>query len=188
MGRFDQDGIRENGAEAIEWRVLAVEGRKALLLSRHALEPVKFHSVKETVSWETCSLREWLNGTFLQVAFNDQERQAILTTSNSNEKGEGVPQKAKGGNVTLDHLFLLSYREAIRYFRDNQDRIAFTRLPDGTNGEIRAWWLRSISETGMGTAVVEKDGRCTATRTVVYENIYVRPAMWISVDQLPQGE
>ena len=82
-------------------------------------------------------------------------------------------------------MFLLSYKEAARYFKDNQDRIAYTCLPDGTDGEIKPWWLRSISETRQGTAVVERDGRCTATRTVVYENIYVRPAMWVSVDQLP---
>ena len=187
LGRCDHDGSRENGAEPIEWRVLAVEGEKALLISRHALDEVDFHSVRETVSWETSSVREWLNGTFLQTAFDDREREAILMTSNSNEKSEGIPKKSTGGSTTQDYLFLLSYKEAARYFKNDQDRIAYTRLPDGTDGEIKPWWLRSISETGKGTAVVEKDGRCTATRAVVYENIYVRPAMWISVDQLPQG-
>lgn len=185
LGRFDHDGSRENGAEAIEWRVLTVKDGKALLISRYALEQINFHSVKETVSWETCSLREWLNGTFLQVAFDDQERQAILITSNSNEESDGIPERATGGSITQDYLFLLSYKEAARYFKDKQDRIAFTRLPSGASSGTRAWWLRSISETGMGTAVVERDGRCTATRAVVYEDIYVRPAMWISIDQLP---
>ena len=38
FGRYEQDGIRGNGAEDIEWLVLDVQGNKALLLSRYALD------------------------------------------------------------------------------------------------------------------------------------------------------
>lgn len=164
---------------------MAVDNGKALLISRHVLEQINFHSVKEEISWAASSLRSWLNDTFLQMAFDDDERPAILLTSNTNDKSEGVPEKSTGGSATQDYVFLLSYKEAVHYFKDNPDRIAYTRLPDGTDGDIKPWWLRSISETKKGTAVVERDGRCTATRTVVYENIYVRPSMWVSIDLLP---
>ena len=185
LGRYDYDGDPTNGAEPVEWRVLAVEGGRALLISRHVLEEIDFHSVRDTVSWETCSLRSWLNGTFMQAAFDKRERQAIELTPCSNAASEGVPGKSTGGSATQDHVFLLSYQEAVQYFKNNQDRIAYTRLPDGSDGAIKPWWLRSISETRKGTAVVERDGRCTATRAVVYEGICVRPAMWVRIDLLP---
>lgn len=62
-----------NGAEQIEWMVLAVEGDEALLLSKYALDTQPYHDVEVDITWEKCTLRTWLNETFLAAAFDAGE-------------------------------------------------------------------------------------------------------------------
>lgn len=188
FGRYDIDRNPANGTEEIEWRVLAVEEGEALMITQYLIEEINFNSVKEKISWEDASLRHWLNTNFLQQAFSPEERSAISVSVCNNDRDQGVPKKSTGGRATQDQVFLLSYREAVRYFEDNKDRIAVTYGKNEAERMIRPWWLRSISETRQGTAVVEKDGRCTATRAVVYEDIYVRPAVRVRIDRLPAAQ
>lgn len=100
----------------IEWQVLARVGNKALLLSRYGLEEMPYHDAYEYVTWNTCSLRKWLNGTFLHKAFTAAEERAILTTVVSNDSTQGYRcWGAKGGFPTQDKVFLLSLAEANQY-------------------------------------------------------------------------
>ena len=64
----------------IEWLVLDVKDGKALLLSKYIMESMPYHEREEAVSWEDCTLREWLNGTFYETAFNEEEQARIVTT------------------------------------------------------------------------------------------------------------
>ena len=57
FGKYEQDGLRSNGAEAIEWLVLDVQEDKALLLSRYALDSMPYHDNYKAVTWETSDLR-----------------------------------------------------------------------------------------------------------------------------------
>ena len=68
----------QESGEPIVWDVLAEEGNRKLLLSRKAVAKRPYHDADEPVSWETCSLRAWLNGDFFRAAFNDYEKQHIL--------------------------------------------------------------------------------------------------------------
>lgn len=100
----------------IEWQVLARVGDKALLLSRYGLEEQPYHDAYEYVTWSTCSLRKWLNDTFLHNAFTPAEKRAILTTYVSNDLTQGYRcWAAKGGFPTQDKVFLLSLGEANQY-------------------------------------------------------------------------
>ena len=49
----------------IEWIILDSQGNRILLLSKRAVETLPYHSTDEPVTWESCSLRSWLNGEFL---------------------------------------------------------------------------------------------------------------------------
>ena len=62
----------------ITWYVKEVRKDRALLLSRYGLEVKPYHFEAENVTWETCSLRMWLNGEFLNTVLNDEERQVKL--------------------------------------------------------------------------------------------------------------
>ena len=102
----------------IEWRVLARDGNKALLISRYGLDVQPYNSEKTDVTWETCTLRTWLNNTFFNKAFTSAEQATILTTTVYNFWTEGNTEwESGGGNTTQDRIFLLSYEEANQYLQ-----------------------------------------------------------------------
>lgn len=108
---------------AIEWLVLDVRDGKALLLSRYGLDAKPYHNTWKKVTWKDCSLRAWLNSSFMQNAFTSSEQNRILLTDVDNSAGQGfnyssvydLPRRDTGGADTQDQLFLLSYAEAYRY-------------------------------------------------------------------------
>ena len=78
FGRFSQteSGIDET---PIEWTVLDynAENNTALLLSKYALD-MRRYSNGGFNNWESCELRKWLNGSFVNYAFNEEEQAALL--------------------------------------------------------------------------------------------------------------
>jgi hypothetical protein len=54
-----------------DWRVLDVDGNHALILHETVIRNQPYHHKSEEVTWETSSLREWLNGEFLN-SFNER--------------------------------------------------------------------------------------------------------------------
>ena len=86
FGRYEQDGNTVNDPEAIEWQVLEVEDGHALLISKYALDEKKYNEKYENVTWETCTLRAWLNGEFYNSAFSSEEKGQIrqVTLKNPN--------------------------------------------------------------------------------------------------------
>lgn len=130
FGRYEQDGDIGNGPEPIQWLVLDMRGENdaagagVLLISQYELACREFHDRDEPVTWETSSLRAWLNGEFCSAAFTEQEkafiaRTHISTTGNYDEYIESGKRKKEnnpGGNDTEDRVFILSYEEATKYF------------------------------------------------------------------------
>ena len=107
--------------EPIKWRVLHTDGNQALLLSDIALDDQKYHTVYESVTWETSTIRSWLNGygagsnqqsvdysqrSFLGAAFSASERAAIADSPLEN--ADNINYGTEGGNNTTDKIFLLS--------------------------------------------------------------------------------
>jgi hypothetical protein len=114
LGRYEQDNKPENGPEPIEWMVLDREGDRVLVISRYILDCVRYDEEYRRVTWETCTLRAWLNGEFLDSAFDAEEQLLIPTThvtADPNPKFDVDP-----GEDTEDKLFLLSIPEAEAYF------------------------------------------------------------------------
>ena len=56
FGTYEQDGDNNNGAEPIEWKVLAVEDGNALLISKYVLDWQMYNETDEKVNWSTCRL------------------------------------------------------------------------------------------------------------------------------------
>ncbi len=190
FGTYEQNNILKDGKEPIEWMVLDVEGGKALLISRYGLDAKPYHAEYSGISWESCSLREWLNGAFLETAFTEEEREAILTTSVSNGAGQGYRgYYQEEGNNTQDRVFLLSYHEAYDlYFKSDSARIARVTpyaIAQGAykNGSQNGWWwIRSPGRTPYGAGRVGSGGKLnnSSVNTAVG---CVRPAMWIDLER-----
>ncbi len=115
FGWYEQDGDESNGPEPIEWEILDQNENGTLLVSRYVLDRVAYDNDGDTYdTWETCSLREWLNNDFYNTAFDDEMKSRINTVTlvNEDNKKFGTP----GGNDTNDKIFCLSLSEILRYY------------------------------------------------------------------------
>jgi len=121
-GRYQQATDKSSKPEAIAWRVLATENGKALVIAGKCLDCQPYNKKRVAITWETCTLRRWLNEEFLNRAFSASEQQAIATTTVINK--DSTKYKTKGGNNTQDKIFLLSHEEAVRYFAKDSDRVS----------------------------------------------------------------
>ncbi len=160
----------------IEWLVLAKEENKVLVISKFALESLPYHTTfpENGTTWESCSLRKWLNNEFINTAFSADEKIMIPTVTVSADKNPEY--STNPGNATQDQIFLLSITEVKRYFTSNESREC---------GEW--WWLRTPGKWNDSAASVDFDGSINCFGNGEYvcdENGTVRPAMWISINAL----
>jgi hypothetical protein len=190
FGRYEQDDNEENGKEEIEWIVLAKEDGRMLVISRYALDCKPYNETPTEVTWETCTLRTWLNESFLAEAFNEDELPLIPTvTVTAHASGNGNP-----GRDTRDRVFLLSLPEADALFDSDQARScaltdyaiaqgAWTSGSERVDGRAACqWWLRSTdSEPDRARCIVAGGG--SSWDYVDYSGNAVRPAIWILVGQ-----
>ena len=114
LGRYEQDNKPGNGPEPIQWMVLARDGDRVLVISRYILDCVRYDEEYRRVTWETCTLRAWLNGEFLDSAFDADEQLLIPTTHVTADPNPDFTMDP--GEDTEDKLFLLSIPEAEAYF------------------------------------------------------------------------
>lgn len=155
----------------IEWRVLRRGYNRMMVVSLYGIDSRPYHDELEGVTWESCSLRKWLNSNFIKNAFSDVEQDCILETTLSNEDNHEYDTSA--GNATKDRVFLLSLKEVRSLFRDDLDRRCMPTLYAVANGAWRFdtdkeeerqlkgygwWWLRSPG----GTSDVAGGKACSA--------------------------
>ena len=194
FGRYEQDNNTNNGKEAIEWIVLALDGNKALIISKYALDHQRYNNSYTAVTWQNCTLRSWLNGTFYNSAFNSSEKNRISLTTVIND--DNPEYGTDGGSDTNDKVFILSIAEAKMYFGTNEDRkcaptdyaMAMVTDPDYHYTTVCDWWLRSPGYKSSCAARVLCDGSVDNfgdevdygyTVFGVFEAI--RPVLWINL-------
>lgn len=85
FGRYEQDNLMDNGTENIEWEVLEIDGDKALLICRSIITGYQYNSNDMSITWEDSTLRAWLNSSFLETAFSQDEQEYILSSSISTQ-------------------------------------------------------------------------------------------------------
>ncbi len=187
FGAYEQDNDLLNGKEEIEWIVLAKEEDRILVVSRYALDCRPYNTAFLPVTWETCALRGWLNGEFLNEAFRPEEQARIAPAS----VGADVnPEYAVDpGGVTEDRVFLLSMREAETYFPSDEARqCALTAY--AVAGKFRSnsgncwWWLRTPGCDTVYASGVAPNGTVSGYGGRIYtdrDGSAVRPAIWITI-------
>ena len=157
-----------NDNTPIEWLVLESDGETALLISRYALDCKPYNEEFEDTTWETCTLRGWLNNEFFNKAFSTEEKQYILQSDVSADKNPKY--STNPGNATKDNVFLLSIVEANKYFKSDDARKcaptdyaiqqgAYTSDSYKVEGRKACWWwLRSPGSFSRNAAIVSGDG------------------------------
>ena len=118
------DGVADQNddKQPIQWRVLSVNGNDAFLMAEKTLDNQCFNEHPKSsmgggkelwATWETCTLRTWLNDTFLNAAFTDEEKNAIADTTvvTPGEDPWNTGTLTDGGKDTIDKVYLLSLAE-----------------------------------------------------------------------------
>ena len=114
FGKYEQDNNTLNGKEPVEWVVLEKNGSALLVISKNALEGKAYNNANADTTWESSSLRTWLNSDFLDTAFSNAELEHIAPTAISAETNPEYDTDS--GTDTQDKVFLLSISEAQMYF------------------------------------------------------------------------
>ena len=186
FGSYEQDNDLENGKEPIEWQVLDVQDGKALVISKYGLINKPYNVAMTNITWETCTLRKWLNNEFINSVFSSKERDMIITTKLSNP--DNPKYGTNGGNDTEDKVFLLSINEANKYFSSDEERKCKPSVYAKEKGIRIAdngncwWWLRSPGNYQDCAADVYADCRVAENGGMVNsDSIAVRPALWIDL-------
>ena len=193
FGNYEQDNNSSNGKEKIEWLVLEKDGDKALVVSKYALDCKPYNTENADMTWETCSLRKWLNNDFLNAAFSETEQGQIVSATVTADKNPSY--STSPGNDTTDRVFLLSIPEANKYFKTDNERTcgvteyaaaqgAYTSYSYSAGGKAACWWwLRSPGNYSNRAVRVRYDGSILNRG---YENdtlSAVRPAMWVDLSK-----
>jgi hypothetical protein len=178
----------EGGKKPITWLVLKCEYDRALVISEKLIDVQPYNDKLESVTWETASLKKWMNEEFMELAFREDEKERVLMACNQNPDNEG--NGTDGGYPTWDRVFALSIEEARRYFEDNGARAAEV-TPYAESKRARCekanyrhsmgwWWLRSPGLNGDIAAGVNYDGGVDVDGFGVgNSSVFVRPAFWL---------
>lgn len=75
-----------------------------LLVSVNGLDTLPYDEENESTDWENCSLRSWLENTFCENAFTEEEKRNIVEKEIIQHPNTGYPDCDQGSN-TMDHVF-----------------------------------------------------------------------------------
>ena len=111
------------------WYVTDKKDGICTLLCQGTVAEMPYNDSKTDITWENCSLREWLNEDFYNSRFSDGEKASIVTTHNTFTDTDSS-YDMDCGNDTDDRVYLFSNSES--------DAISDDIRECGIN-----WWLRS---------------------------------------------
>ena len=190
-GKADQNDKKQ----PIKWRVLSVNGNDAFLLADQNLDAEQpYNEERADVTWATCTLRTWLNDTFLNTAFTSAEQAVIKNTTVVNE--DNPDYGTEGGENTADKVYLLSIAEASNTaygfngeFRTSSEtrvatNTAYVAGKEGMHavGFANWWWLRSPGALSDGVSYIGNSGEGgSAGWGVSVDYIAVRPALHLNL-------
>lgn len=95
------------------WKIMEIRNGQALLLKNKPITGIPYNNASVKTTWETSTVRKWLNTEYRDKTFTKEEIKRIALTDLQNSKN--VLYGTDGGNATQDYLFLLSTGDAKKY-------------------------------------------------------------------------
>ena len=190
FGVYEQDNDASNGADPVEWRVLAVEDGRALLITEKLMDYVAFRyddsGIKDASfkdRWNISTLRRWLE-SFDYFAFHGKDNDKLTYSD----------------NYRYSYSFVLNKDEVNQYFTSEVDRIASPTAYANTQAyniqnvndiqsmqsyagvnQSNGWWLYP-SGADKNSTFVNPIGKVTTDRKKLDDKlICMRPAVWITL-------
>lgn len=185
FGRYQQNVTDSNMRPPIQWVIKGIEEDKILVVSKYCIDVKAYNqAINMPTTWADCSLRKWLNRYFYDFAFTNEEKESIIETQLNNENN--YESGVSGGISTNDKVFILSAGEVERYFKTQNERMAFGTeiaqqqyMPEDDSVGLK-WWLRTPGYYDYRAAIIKENGAFdydgySASRGF----LAVRPAMWV---------
>ncbi|MCL1799147.1 MAG: DUF6273 domain-containing protein [Eggerthellaceae bacterium] len=181
----------------IGWRVLAAESGRVLVISEKIIDLRPYNDGYARVTWETCTLRKWLNVDFFEY-LPEAMRDAVMAVKLENLGNPDV--RSEDSNETVDRVFLLSGDEAKDYLPTYDDRRASLDVSkEAIEGYVEnqgedikalvekhgggAWWLRSSGSSESSAAYIFNNGRVMPYGSIIIAPLGVRPALWLRTSE-----
>ena len=210
--KVPNNGYRYFKWERIKWKVLKNDGKTLFVVADKAIDCKKYNEKSINVTWETSTIRNWLNTSFYNTAFSRNEQSAVVVQNVVNENNP--IHEAPGGNNTNDKIYFLSIGEVTNegygfcsefYVYSMSRKMKASDYANARDvwigdsndryGDSCEWWLRSSSNTRFYVAVNYRSGR------VGYEylendfvgvcpalHINLSSAIWATTDDGTSGE
>ena len=172
------------------WYVLDVGSDRALIVSHGIIERERYHDTYMDIVWAESDIRTYLNETFY-LSFGEEDRERICEVTNENLNNQWYD--TEGGEQTIDHIFLLSIAEVIKYFGDSgemdnspselgivSDYLDGKRIAKFKGAPSR-WWLRSPGSESFFAATICAKGNLDISGTYADVPSGIRPALWIKL-------
>ncbi len=194
IGNYDTNPYNEE-TEHLYWRVLDKKDGNILILCDKLIDSFSFSYDPELknvndVTWENCTLRQFLNNEFLEMMFTDEERARVQTVRIENkaaneelleqwgdwEDQDGIKYSEQTYQVrqddpdTEDKVFLLSYQEVLKYFGKPTEEYGgdsgypFTLME--ANSAWKAMITRSVDYNAIGYFDYDTRNGAWMTRTL----------------------
>lgn len=203
----DGTADKNDKKEPIKWRVLSVDSDDAFLLADQNLDCQSYNDTHRSVTWETCTMRSWLNGygsssnvcekdytsnNFIDNAFSTFEQIAIKNTTVVNV--DNAEYGILGGNDTADRVYLLSFDEtknlefgynSLAYVKSREVKSTNYAKAQGAWGQYHyddnaVWWLRTSNQEHTTAFTVLWDGSLNLYNVDTY-GFGVRPALHLNL-------
>lgn len=190
--------------EPLHWRVL--NPYSGLVLSEMIIDAQSFHDnpINSTNNWAESSLRQWLNSTFMNDAFNGTEQKRIrvvnletLCEIPGNSQYDAGPSQDKvfllTGNDTFSSIY--NFTNDSSRLTDGTDYAKCQGLATWTSTGRASWWTRSPFNKdcvqtiggGNGSAWYGSLGRGYSYDEPRYTRHGVRPALQLPVSAVSKA-
>lgn len=164
--------------EPLTWAFVKEVGNVSYFLCKYVPDVARWQTGSFTPAndWENSTMRIFLNGEFYQNAFSDEERQAVVSFTSS----ENTSKKAIQDNVSLITKSELSQHSSLQKPVATGYAIVKSLFCKTNENDRCVYYLNSIDNTTDPAQVdyAEKsnlDGACTVNETTVRKEIGVRP-------------
>lgn len=186
FGRFYSKN--EDELEPLLWVVLEKIDNTVLVMSRDVIATSSYDYMGYSdTKWENCFIREWLNNDFIDIAFDDKEKENLHTTTVVNK--DNPYYDTDGGRNTEDKVFLLSFDEYNEYVDQQIGKWEWAFPNDYAKSAYEnivkkpvSWWLRTPGYTENRVMKIVDYGEIDSYGSDKELISGVRPAMWIKCE------
>ncbi|MCR5430707.1 MAG: DUF6273 domain-containing protein [Eubacterium sp.] len=147
------------------WLVVEKKKDKVFMIKTKPTNGIAYNTSDENVTWKTSSIREYLNGPFMENIFTPAMQKKIIKTKVVVKDNKEFGTK---GCTTTDQVFMLNGDQSYKYGKT-------------INIFLRDYWLIGPGETQREAQFVSSGEVKTAGYRVDDRYINTRPCMWVSI-------